>query len=140
MTYSSRQPIAARTGIPVMVGAGMIAFAASVILARLTEQPLALVVACGLVCFTGAIASLFVTLTMSRASVDGIVAGAIAGMLVRVAMAMAGAIVFVSAGLGQRQVVGGWILYWYLTFLVVEVVWLVRQMSPTSSTQEAQSC
>ncbi|QDV70555.1 hypothetical protein Poly24_42790 [Rosistilla carotiformis] len=123
-----------------MVGAGVFAFAGSVIFARLTDQPLGLVVACGLLCFTGAIASLFVTLTMSRASNDGIVGGAIAGMLVRAAMAMAGAIVFVSAGLGQRQVVGGWILYWYLTFLVVEVVWLVRQMSPTSSTQEAQSC
>lgn len=140
MTYSARESISATAGIPVLMAAGLLASAGSAVLSHWTQPPAGIVVASGLLCFAGSVASLFVTVWMSRTGEDGVVGGVVAGMLVRGSATLVGAIAFVSAGLGQRQVVGGWILYWYLTFLVVEVVWLARQMSPTSPTREAQSC
>ncbi|MEZ6091172.1 MAG: hypothetical protein R3C05_24755 [Pirellulaceae bacterium] len=91
----------------------------------------------GLACFAGAVASLVAVSRMAGSQDSGVVAGVVAGLMIRLAFAMFTAIMIVLTGLADRQVAGGWVLYWYLIFLVVEVAWLARQFSAFPTTQEA---
>lgn len=91
----------------------------------------------GLACLGGGVASLVAMTRMARSSESGVVGGIVVGLMIRLAVAIAAAVLIVSVGLADRQSAGGWVLYWYLIFLVVEVVWLARQFSTLSTSQEA---
>ncbi|HEX7009630.1 MAG TPA: hypothetical protein VF184_06585 [Phycisphaeraceae bacterium] len=84
------------------------------------------------VCGGAALASLMLTGTLARRGGEGIVQGALAGMLARMVLSLAGAAALV-LGLGLSQTaLAGWTLGWYLLLLVAEVVLVVRCLQGAS--------
>lgn len=140
MTAPYRSTISAISGLPVLAASGVVSLGVALVLGQINAQNLAVVGASGTLCFVAAGLSLVVTSLMARSRVEGIAHGIIAGMLLRTSFAIVGLIVLTEIGLSSRPEAGGWILYWYLTFLVVEVAWLAKKLSTATGTQEAPTC
>lgn len=86
------------------------------------------------VCGGAALAALTLTGVLARKGSEGIVQGALAGMLVRMVLTLAGAAALVLVlGLNQTAL-AGWTLGWYLLLMAAEVVLVVRCLQGASDT------
>jgi len=83
--------------------------------------------AAGGVCLIGgAVAMLAMAWRAAAAGREGLVQGAMIGIMVRLAICLAGAAALVAATGWNRRTVAGWVLGWYLLMLLLDAAAMLR--------------